>query len=129
MLHQNDKDAEVLATYAGFEPVRRKGHGRFASSTPLPTVRYRPRPPKLSEADEDGQVSAASLNAEFDSFHPENEANPRRVAKPVGDPHRPGPHGGETRLPAGAASVGDGGDGRCPAAGPPPSGADPRASR
>ena len=44
-------------------------------------------------------------------------------------PHRPGPHGGEARLPAGAASVGNGGDGRRPAAGPPPSGVDPRASR
>ena len=43
-------------TYAEFEPVRRKGRGRFASSTPLPTVRHRPRPPKLLEADEDGQV-------------------------------------------------------------------------
>ena len=78
-------------TYAEFEPVRRKGRGRFASSIPLPTVRYRPRPPKLLETDEDGQVSVASFNAEFDSFHPENEANPRWVAKPVSDPHRPGP--------------------------------------
>ena len=67
-------------TYAEFEPVRRKGRGRSAS---LPTVRYRPRPPKLLEPDEDGRVSVASLNAEFDSFHLENEANPRWVAKPA----------------------------------------------
>ena len=67
-------------TYAEFEPVRRKGRRRSAS---LPTVRYRPRPPKLLEPDEDGRVSVASLNAEFDSFHLENEANPRWVAKPA----------------------------------------------
>ena len=67
-------------TYAEFEPVRRKGRGRSAS---LPTVRYRSRSPKLLEPDEDGRVSVASLNAEFDSFHLENEANPRWVAKPA----------------------------------------------
>ena len=105
MLHQNDKDAEVLATYAGFEPVQHKGRGRFASSTPLPTVRYRPRPPKLSEADEDGEVSVASLNAEFDPFHPENEANPRWVAKLVSDPHRPGRGAGDPFLREGALMV------------------------
>ena len=60
------------------------------------------------------QVSLDSVHekTEFDSFHPENEANPRWVAKPVSNPHRPGPHGGEARLPAGVASVDDGGDGR-----------------
>ena len=118
-------------TYAEFEPGRRKG-GAGGSLRPFRCRRYatdRPQPPKLLETDEDGQVSVASFNAEFDSFHPENEANPRWVAKPVNNPHRPSPHGGETRLSAGAAPVGNGGDGRRPAAGPPPSGADPRASR
>ena len=70
-------------TYAEFEPVRRKGRGRATSSAPLPTMRYRPRPPRLLELDENGQVSVASLNAEFDSLYLENEANPRWVAKPT----------------------------------------------
>ena len=68
--------------------------GAGGSLRPFRCRRYatdRPRPPKLLETDEDGQVSVASFNAEFDSFHPENEANPRWVAKPVSDPHRPGP--------------------------------------
>ena len=67
-------------TYAEFEPVRRTGRGR---STSLPMVRYRPRPPKPLEPDEDGRVSVASLNPEFDSFHLENEAKPHWVAKPA----------------------------------------------
>ena len=67
-------------TYAEFEPVRRKGRRRAA---PQLTVRYRPRSPKLLEPDADGHVSTAALNAEFDSFHLEQEANPRWVAKPT----------------------------------------------
>ena len=67
-------------TYAEFEPARRKGAGRNA---PRRTVRYRPRPPRLLEPDADGRVSAAALNAEFDSYYLEDEANPRWVAKPA----------------------------------------------
>ena len=67
-------------TYAEFEPVRRKGRGRTAS---LPEKHYRHRPPRLLEPDGDGQVSAAALNAEFDSLYLKNEANPRWVAKPA----------------------------------------------
>ena len=72
--------ARRYPTYAEFEPVRRKGGGR----TRLPrAARYRPRRPRLLEPDEDGQVSAAALNAEFDSLYLEDEANPRWVAKPA----------------------------------------------
>ena len=72
--------ARRYPTYAEFEPVRRKGGGR----TRLPrAARYRPRQPRLLEPDEDGQVSAAGLNAEFDSLYLEDEANPRWVAKPA----------------------------------------------
>ena len=72
--------ARRYPTYAEFEPVRRKGGGR----TRLPrAVRYRPRQPRLLEPDEDGQMSAAALNAEFDSLYLEDEANPRWVAKPA----------------------------------------------
>ena len=72
--------ARRYPTYAEFEPVRRKGGGR----TPLPrAARYRPRKPRLLEPDEDGQASAAVLNAEFDSLYLEDEANPRWVAKPA----------------------------------------------
>ena len=67
-------------TYAEFEPARRKGGRRNA---PLRTVRYRPRAPRLLEPDGDGRVSAAALNAEFDSLYLEEEANPRWVAKPA----------------------------------------------
>ncbi len=67
-------------TYAEFEPVRRKGRGRTA---PQPEARYRPRPPRRLEPDAEGRVSAASLNAEFDSLYLENDANPRWVAKPA----------------------------------------------
>ena len=72
--------ARRYPTYAEFEPVRRKGGGR----TRLPrAARYRSRKPRLLEPDEDGQVSAAALNAEFDSLYLEDEANPRWVAKPA----------------------------------------------
>ena len=67
-------------TYAEFEPARRKGAGRNA---PQRTARYRPRPPRLLEPDRDGRVSVAALNAEFDEYYLEDEANPRWVAKPA----------------------------------------------
>ena len=67
-------------TYAEFEPARRKGAGR---NVPRRTVRYRPRSPRLLEPAPDGRVSAAALNAEFDSVYLEDEANPRWVAKPA----------------------------------------------
>ena len=67
-------------TYAGFEPVRRKGRRRAA---PQIAVRYRPRPPSLLQPDADGHVSVAMLNAEFDSLYLEDETNPRWVAKPA----------------------------------------------
>ena len=73
----------VLATrypiYAEFEPVRHKGRRRGALRT---EVRYRYRPVRLLDPDEDGRVSTASLNAEFDSLYLENDASPRWVAKP-----------------------------------------------
>ncbi len=70
-------------TYAEFEPVRRKGRGLRAAEVRLPDRRYRPRTPRLLEPDADGRVSVAELNAEFDSVHLENEANPRWIAKPT----------------------------------------------
>ena len=67
-------------TYAEFEPVRRKGGRR---SAPLRTMRYPAAAPRLLEPDANGRVSAAALNAEFDSLYLEDEANPRWVAKPA----------------------------------------------
>ena len=67
-------------TYAEFEPVRRKGRRRAAPRLPEP--RYRSRPTRLLVPDEHGRVSAASLNAEFDSLYLENDAHPRWIAKP-----------------------------------------------
>ena len=65
-------------TYAEFEPVRRKGRrGAPAAGT----ARWRRRPPRLLEPDEDGRVSTAALNAEFDSLYLENDGNPRWIAK------------------------------------------------
>ena len=66
-------------TYAEFEPVRRKGRRPGA---PPPARRHRSRPARLLEPDEDGRVSTAALNAEFDSLYLEHDANPRWVAKP-----------------------------------------------
>ena len=68
-------------TYAEFEPVRRKGRRRTAARPP--EVRYRPRPARLLVPDEHGHVSAASLNAEFDSLYLENDTSPRWTAKPT----------------------------------------------
>ena len=67
-------------TYAEFEPVRRKGRRKVATTG---SVRYRRRPPRLLEPDEEGRVSAAALNAQFDSLYLENETNPRWIAKPA----------------------------------------------
>ena len=67
-------------TYAEFEPRRRKGQKRTGRER---RVRYRPREPRLLAPDAEGRVSAAALNAEFDSFYLEQDANPRWVAKPV----------------------------------------------
>ena len=66
--------------YAEFEPPLRKGRGRRAKR---PQARHRPRPPHLLEPDENGEVSAAALNAGFDSLYLENEADPRWIAKPT----------------------------------------------
>ena len=74
--------AQRYPTYAEFEPVRRKR--RSGKSAPgHPEKRFRPRPPRLLTPDENGEVSVAPLNAEFDSLYLENEANPRWVAKPT----------------------------------------------
>ena len=67
-------------TYAEFEPVRRKGR---RSAPAAGTARWRRRPPRLLESDEDGRVSTAALNAEFDSLYLENDGNPRWIAKPA----------------------------------------------
>ena len=70
-------------TYADFEPVRRKGRRKRDAEVRFPERRFRPRSPELLEPDDEGNVSVAALNAEFDSVHLENEANPRWVAKPT----------------------------------------------
>ena len=75
--------AERYPTYAEFEPVRRKGRRKRDAEVRFPERRFRPRPPGLLEPDDEGNVSVAALNAEFDSVHLENEANPRWVAKPT----------------------------------------------
>ena len=67
-------------TYAEFEPRRRKGRRQAGRE---PRVRYRPRAPRLLAPDAEGRVSAAALNAEFDSYYLEQDANPRWVAKPA----------------------------------------------
>ena len=67
-------------TYAEFEPVRRTGRRRTAT---VASVRFRRRPPRMLEPDEDGRVSAGPLNQEFDSLYLENEVNPRWIAKPA----------------------------------------------
>ena len=72
--------ADRYPTYAEFEPVRRKGRAR--SQAP-PAKRYRPKPPRLLTPNKDGEVSAFSLNKEFDTLYLENEINPRWVAKPT----------------------------------------------
>ena len=61
-------------TYAEFEPVRRKGRRRTAARPPK--LRYHPRPARLLVPDEHGHVSAASLNAEFDTFYLEERRQP-----------------------------------------------------
>ena len=66
--------------YAEFEPVRRKGRRRNAARPAA--GRYRPRPAQLLGPDDEGQVSTASLNAEFDSLYLEDDTNPRWIAKP-----------------------------------------------
>ncbi len=75
--------ARRYPTYAEFEPVRRKGRGRRNAEVSFPERRFRPRSPELLEPDDEGNVSVAAVNAEFDSVHLENEANPRWVAKPT----------------------------------------------
>ena len=66
-------------TYAEFEPVRRKGR----RGTTRPERPFAPRERRLLEPDGEGRVSADALNAEFDSFYLDGEANPRWVAKPT----------------------------------------------
>ena len=75
------KLAARYPTYAEFEPRRRKGRGRAAGRERR--VRYRRREPRLLTPDAEGRVSPAALNAEFDSFYLEQDANPRWVAKPA----------------------------------------------
>ena len=66
--------------YAEFEPVRRKGRRKSGSR---PAARpYRPRPAQFLGPDDEGRVSTASLNAEFDSLYLEDDTNPRWIAKP-----------------------------------------------
>ena len=72
--------ASLYPTYAEFEPVRRKGRAR--SQAP-PGKRYRRRKRRLLTPNEDGEVSTASLNEEFDSLYLANEAYPRWIAKPT----------------------------------------------
>ena len=67
-------------TYAEFEPVKRRGR---RGEPALPPRRFKPRPAQLLEPDAEGRVSAASLNAEFDSLYMEDDRNPRWIAKPT----------------------------------------------
>ena len=64
-------------TYAEFEPVRRKARRGSAPAERPFTARER----QLLEPDGDGRVSTDGLNAEFDSFYLDDEANARWVAK------------------------------------------------
>ena len=78
-----DRSRKKLAarypTYAEFEPVRRKGKkGRSRTERP-----FAPRERRLLAPDDEGRVSTDTLNAEFDSFYLDDEANPRWVAKPT----------------------------------------------
>ena len=72
--------AERYPTYAQFEPVKRRGRGKVPA---LPPVRFKPRPMRLLTPDDEGRVSAATLNAEFDSEYMEDERQPRWIAKPT----------------------------------------------
>ena len=67
-------------TYAEFEPVRRKGRRR---AEVVSKVRFRRRPARLLDPDEEGRISTDPLNTDFDSLYLEHEANPRWVAKPA----------------------------------------------
>ena len=73
------KLAARYPTYAEFEPVRRKGK-KGQSRTERP---FAPRDRQLLAPDAEGRVSTDPLNAEFDSFYLDDEANPRWVAKPT----------------------------------------------
>ena len=66
-------------TYAEFEPVRRKGRRNRAR----PERPFAPRERRLLAPDAEGRVSTDALNAEFDSYYLDDEANPRWVAKPT----------------------------------------------
>ena len=72
--------ASRYPTYAAFEPVRRKGRRGRGSSI---EKAYKPRPLRLLEPDESGQVSVGALNAEFNSLYLEDEGNPRWIVKPT----------------------------------------------
>ena len=77
--HARKPLAARYPTYAEFEPVRRKGkQGRSRTDRP-----FAPRERRLLAPDVEGRVSTDGLNAEFDSFYLNNEANPRWVAKPT----------------------------------------------
>ena len=67
-------------TYAQFEPVKRRRRGKVPA---LPPVRFKPRPMRLLTPDDEGRVSTATLNAEFDSEYLEDERQPRWIAKPT----------------------------------------------
>ena len=73
------KLAARYPTYAEFEPVRRKGKKGRSRTERL----FAPRERQLLAPDAGGRVSTDALNAEFDSFYLDDEANPRWVAKPT----------------------------------------------
>ena len=66
--------------YAYFEPRQRKGRSRKAAGPPIP---FKPRDPRLLEADSQGRVSVEALNREYDEKYLKDDRNPRWVAKPV----------------------------------------------
>ncbi len=75
------KLADGYPAYAHFEPRRRKG--RKKKSAPDAQPQFASRPPRYLKPDDDGRVSAAALNAEFDKRHLDDDGRPRWVEKPV----------------------------------------------
>ena len=67
-------------TYAEFEPVPPSAK---RSGTSPPPKAWEPRPPQLLTPNAQGEVSVASLNAEFSARYLADEGNPRWVAKPT----------------------------------------------
>ena len=98
--------ASRYPTYADFEPVAEKGRRRAAATASVVETRESVGPGRvgdenggderngndseesqgrrqLLDPDQDGSVSVAALNAEFDAKYLQDRTNPRWIAKPV----------------------------------------------